>query len=507
MRNHAHLFEANGRIFLNRVSEKYNQALTLSSIPGEEWQLLRHKGFDLIWLMGVWQRSTGARQKALSDPALCREYDQALPGWSLEDVDGSPYAVYAYTIDPALGSQRRELIKLRSILNRQGLGLILDFVPNHLALDHPWTFSNPGRFVQGSDEDTLAHPDWFFSPEGNIHLAHGRDPNFPPWTDTVQMNFFSKDLRHTLIKELLRIAEVADGVRCDMAMLVLNSVFQQVWGEVVKNYLRPETEFWADAIGQVKRQRPGFLFLAEAYWGFERELQQLGFDFTYDKLLYDRLRFSNPSDIRSHLLADDLYQQCSLHFIENHDEPRAISTFGRERSLAAAVVLATAPGLRLFHDGQLEGRRIHLPVQLVHEPEEVDDLETMRFYDRLLEICNTPAFHEGEWKLLEASQGWGGNETHHNLLAWFWRYMEQFKIVVVNYSPDQAQGWLQLPLPSESPESLIFQDELTGKKYKRDANELRRQGIYIDLGPWQAHILNHPFMDTHSEIGQHVDEH
>ena len=178
----------------------------------------------------------------------------------------------------------------------------------------------------GEEADARAHPDAFFSPDRGVYLAHGRDPNFPPWTDTAQLNFYSTDLRQALIKELLRIAEVADGVRCDMAMLALNDVFGGVWGKLA-NYPKPDTEFWAEAITQVKQRRPDFLFLAEAYWGLEKQLQQLGFDFTYDKVFYDRLRFSNARDIREHLMTDGPYQQRSVHFIENHDEERAVTRF------------------------------------------------------------------------------------------------------------------------------------------------------------------------------------
>lgn len=487
--SHPHLYEINAHTFLRRISQKYRRKLTLATIPEEEWQILARRGFDLVWLMGVWQRSPGARWQALLDPTLRQAYDEALPGWNDKDVAGSPYAVYAYTLDPLLG-EGTELTEIKSKLNRQGIGLLLDFVPNHLALDHPWVSAHPDWFVQGSKADALDHPGWFFSPDEKIYFAHGRDPNFPPWTDTVQVNFFSRDLRQALVDELLQITKVANGIRCDMAMLALNDVFEQIWGKFVKDYPKPEHEFWLDAIRLAKRQQPDFLFVAETYWGLEQKLQQMGFDFTYDKTFYDRLRFSTPGDIRSHLMIDDLYQRYSVHFIENHDEPRACAVFGRERSLAAAVVLATVPGLRLFHDGQFEGRRIRLPIQLVREPEEATDSEIMRFYNRLLAVCNTPAFYEGEWRLMEATQAWEGNESHHNLLTWSWRYSKQLKVVVVNYSPSPAQGRLKLPLPLEDIARVVLRDELTDTAYVRNADELRSQGLYIDLGPWRAHILD-----------------
>ncbi len=273
-----------------------------------------------------------------------------------------------------------------------------------------------------------------------------------------------------------------------MAMLALNEVFQQVWGEVLGTSHRLETEFWSEAIGRVKRERPGFIFLAEVYWGLEGKLQQLGFDFTYDKVLYDRLRFSTPADIRRHLGASDLRLERTVHFIENHDEPRAVVAFGRQRSLAAAVVLATVPGVRFFHDGQLQGRRIRLPVQMVREPKETADIGIKRFYDRLLAICNATAFHEGQWELIEIGQAREGNESYLDMLAWSWRYNQQFKIVAVNYSPNSAQGRLKVPLAAKAGRAL-FHDELTGTTYIRDSDELSDPGLYIELRPWRAHLF------------------
>ena len=489
MRCNPHLYEANACLFLRRMSEKYNRPISLANIPEDEWELFSHLGIDLVWLMGVWQRSPGSRQKALLDPALRKEYVQALPDWSAQDISGSPYAVYRYSLDHTLG-QPTEIQELKSILNKWDLGLVLDFVPNHLSLDHPWTLTYPELFVQGQDIDVRNHPEWFFATKRGIYLAHGRDPNFPPWTDTVQVNFYSNELRKALIAELLGVAEICDGVRCDMAMLALNDVFGEIWADVISGCPRPETEFWAEAITQVKQQWPHFLFVAEAYWGLEGKLQSLGFDFTYDKLLYEKLRFSTPDKIRSHLISDASLHEHSAHFIENHDELRAITAFGRERSLAAAVIMSTIPGLRFFHDGQLDGRHIHLPIQMVREPYEVLDDEVKLFYDRLLVICSTPAFHEGNWEIRETYPSWEENESHRNLLCWSWHYGEKTKIVIVNYSANEVQARIRVPLRGSVLKQVKFYDELTGTVYVRDPLEVRSQGLYIALGPYRAHIFD-----------------
>jgi len=491
MRGNPHVYELNTRVFIQRLSEKYDKPLTLLKIPDEEWQTLILRGFDMVWLMGVWQRSPGARRIALLDPSLRQRYDQALPDWSDGDIVGSPYAIYTYKLDESLGKQE-DLARLKSKLNYLRLGLMLDFVPNHLAFDHPWTLYHPDWFIQGRESDVHTHPDWFFSPDGKIHLAHGRDPYFPPWTDTVQMNFFSRELRKALIAELINISEVADGVRCDMAMLALNNVFSKVWGEVISGYNQPETEFWVEAIDRVKQRVPDFVFLGEVYWGLESKLHELGFDFTYDKQLYDLLRFKTPEEIRSYLVQNDSNLHHTAHFIENHDEPRAITAFGHEQSIAASVVLDTIPGLRLFHDGQFEGRRIQLPIQLVREPAEISNPELRKFYDLLLGIINTAAFHEGKWDLAAIGPTGESNQTYRNLLAWIWQYGDRLKIVVVNYSGNQAQGIVKLVQLSGDTGMVEFTDELTGITRTQDKNTVRKQGLDISLGPWQAQILDFP---------------
>src|SRR4030042_539988 len=203
MRMNPHLYEVNTRVFLGRFSRKYRRKLTLTTIPGDEWRFIINKGFDLLWLMGVWQRSTAARQQALLHNDLRRRYNVVLPGWTDEDIAGSPYAVHTYTLDKSLGEET-DLVRIRSLLQNRGHKLILDFVPNHFALDTPWVSSHPDWFVRGSNIDAGKHPEWFFSPDGEVFFAHGTDPNFPPWTDTVQVNYFSAALRQAMVNKLLR---------------------------------------------------------------------------------------------------------------------------------------------------------------------------------------------------------------------------------------------------------------------------------------------------------------
>ncbi|MBI3307595.1 MAG: alpha-amylase [Candidatus Omnitrophica bacterium] len=489
MRKHPHLFEVHALRWLNSLSNQYNKRLTLSTVPDQEWKRLTDLGFEFVWLMGVWKRSPAALHQALTIPSLRHAYSEIFPQWAEKDIAGSPYAIYEYSLDPALG-KKGELKELKKKLNHMGLGLILDFVPNHLAMDHPWTISHPGRFVSGTESDSQEHVDWFFkTPKGNL-FAYGRDPNFPPWSDTVQVNFFSAEMRKTLTEELLHISECCDGVRCDMAMLGLNRVFERVWGNVLKNHPRLKEEFWPEAISQVKSRHKNFLFIAEVYWGLEGALQEMGFDYAYDKTLYDRVRYETASQIQNHLQTEDLYYHRALRFIENHDEPRSANVFGPERARATAVILSTVPGMRLFYDGQMEGKTVQLPITLVREPRTAADGNMVAFYEKLLRAVKQEAYHAGEWRILEIAQASQNNISHQHLLAWSWSTDKDLKIVIINYSRVPSQGRLKIPHFFPAVNGIKFSEEITGKKFYFAEQDLYQQGMAIDMEPWEYQLLS-----------------
>ncbi len=481
LRRHPHLLELNALIHLRRLSSKLRKKLTLASIPAAEWKAIARQGFDAVWLMGVWQRSPGGRKCAFEDPSLLKSYDQALPGWKPEDVLGSPYAVFSYILDERLG-RPDDLKKARRRLHDAGLALILDFVPNHMAMDHPATLTNPEFFIQADAGKAAECQGIFFQTSSGFYLAHGKDPHYAPWTDSVQINFFSSAAREFLLGKLLRIAETADGVRCDMAMLTLNSVFEKTWAACLTGSARPELEFWEWVIPKVKKKHPHFIFIAEAYWDLEWELQQLGFDFTYDKRLYDRMLRDPADSVRGHLTAETSYQEKSVRFIENHDEARAMETFGPEKSRAAAVVMSTVPGMRFFHNGQLQGKKIHLPVQLGREPLESKDPRISGFYSMLLEYADQKKLHDGHWQLFETENS--------NLLAWGWRRGNEAGLVVVNFSEHRAEGKVKVPLRWLPGKKIKMKDKVTSAVYSLEGAQAVHHGVRAELGPWQFHLFD-----------------
>jgi hypothetical protein len=477
------IYEISTWPWLAELGQRYGRPVALGDVPAAEWDAVAELGFDAVWLMGVWERSPAGIRIAREHPALQEGYRQALPDHTAEDIVGSPYCIRRYVVDAQLGGPDG-LAAARSAIAARGMRLMLDFVPNHVARDHPWVAEHPEYFVPGDAADLAASPDGFFT-AGERIIACGRDPYFPAWTDVAQLNAFDPDLRRAVVATLDDIAAQCDGVRCDMAMLLISRVFAQTWG--ARPGPPPAAEYWQAVIGDVRARHPHFLFAAEAYWDLEWELQQLGFDYCYDKRLYDRLVHEDAAAVRGHLTADMGYQAKLLRFIENHDEPRAAGTFPPDKLRAAAVAIATLPGARLLFEGQLEGRKVRLPVQLGRFPEEEPDRELRVFYETLLRAARGIGMHAAEWRLCETS-GWPDNQRHRNLVAWCWRG-ERRTLVVANLSGEESQGRVHLPWDDLAGRTWTLTDALSGQVFERRGDELASSGLYTGLSPWGCHLL------------------
>jgi glycosidase len=476
---HPLLYEVNTRCWLRALSEKNGSAVTLANVPDSElagWQRL---GFTHIWLMGVWTTGSRARAEALKHPELRSAYDHALPGWQEADVAGSPYAIGDYQVPPALGGEAG-LAKFRQRIQAHGLRLLLDFVPNHVGLDHPWVRERPELFVQ----QTSAGVRW---------LAFGKDPYFPPWTDAVQVDYRRADTRAAMIQLLQSIAGRCDGVRCDMAMLMLNDVFAKTWEGFPSTDAQSQTsEFWAAAIPAVKEVHPRFLFLAEAYWGLEPRLQAQGFDYTYDKTLYDGLVSRDAAGVQNHLLGmTPGAVAASAHFLENHDEPRIASILSPAEHRVAALLILGLPGMRFLHDGQLSGARLKLPVQLARRTEEASQAEIANLYEQLLLTLPGTAVGQGKAELSRPRAAWPGNPTSQNFVIVQWqKQAPAFDLMAVNLAPHPSQCYAPLTLEHLATHNWAMKDLLGPERYKRSGDDLQNQGLYLDLPAHGAQLFH-----------------
>ncbi len=479
------LYQINTRVWLTELSTDLGRPATLDDVPDAALDRLAKAGFDWIWFLSVWQTGPAGQRISRTNPEWRKEFQETLPDLREEDIVGSGFAITGYTVHDRLGGDAA-LGRLRERLRARGLRLLLDFVPNHTGLDHPWVEEHPEYYVPGTESDLARAPQnftWVKRAGGDRVFAHGRDPYFPGWPDTLQLNYGNPATQEAMMRELVRIAGQCDGVRCDMAMLVLPEVFERTW------HLQAQP-FWPRASKRVRERAPDFCFMAEVYWDLEWTLQQQGFDYAYDKRLYDRLREGQARPVREHFHAGLDYQNKLARFLENHDEPRAAATFPPEVHKAAAVITFLSPGLRFFHQGQFEGRRKRISPHLCRGPAEHIDRNLQQFYDRLLAVLRQPAVREGQWQLLECTSAWEGNWTSDCFLAFAWQGAGGERLLVtVNFAPNQSQCYIRLPFVDLDGFQWRLQDQLQGVVYDRDGSEMRSRGLYLDVPPWHTAVF------------------
>lgn len=489
------LYQINTRVWLYELGLTLGRPATLEDVDDAALDRIAIDGFDWVWLLGVWQTGEAGRRVSRSYPEWQHEYRELLPDVTTADVCGSPFAVSEYVVNRDFGGPR-SLERFRNRLGERGISLMLDFVPNHTALDHPWVSEHPEFYVAGGDDDLVGEPQNYCRVEtrhGPRVLAYGRDPYFPGWYDTVQLNYRHPRLRQAMLEVLQTISEQCDGLRCDMAMLILPDVIMRTWGERARpadGTAPTDDAFWPLAIARVRRRRPDFVFMAEAYWDLEWTLQQQGFDYTYDKRLYDRLRAQDALAVRGHLRADADYQARSARFLENHDEPRAADAFPPPIHRAAAVLTLLVPGLRFVHEGQLSGRRLRTSNHLRRRTPEPVDRELASFYEQLLACMRRGEVRNGSWRLLECERAWAENATSAAFIAFSWEATGHRLLVSVNYGHTTGQCYVRLPWADLEGGTIVLRDCLDSTvRYERDGTDLWRRGLYLDMPAWGHHAF------------------
>jgi len=494
---HPKIYQINTIPWLIEIGTKKKQLLTLTDITIDmlpaEFQY-----FDVIYLLGIWKRSPRGVVISQNNKPLHDECRRVLPDLQTDDLIGSAFSIFNYEVNPEIGGEEG-LRHLRTILEKLNLRLIVDFIPNHFGIDAPIAQSHPDWFIQGT-YDELKHSPESFVESGSYIFAHARDPYFPPWIDTIQINAFSPGLRTEYKKILQYIGEFCDGVRCDMAMLQINAVFEKIWGPKVG--CAPTTEFWTEIIQSVKEKFPEFQFIAEVYWDKEAILHSFGFDYCYDKTYYDKLLVCSAPNIRHYLHADLEYQKKLVRFIENHDEPRSLTQFGIHRAKTAAVLTLFSPGAKLFYEGQIQGLLLRTPVQLKRRQNEAKIPEIEQFYHILLNFCTNLTKDNALWELItmhdpqtRISDFPLRNEDQiiendsSNVMGMLWSGESSFKFAIVNYSSKQSYASFELDTHLDMKNATYIQiPSLKVDLQFGFAHDLI-QKYHINLQPWEIVLI------------------
>lgn len=425
-----------------------------------------------------------------TNPDLLSVYSRVLPGYTQQDIIGSPYAVWGYNLNPDLGSTA-DVSALRQRLNKIGLKLMVDFVPNHSAVDSPEVSAFPDHYIHAPKGTTPPSDSTRYYNNGIAYGSAGWWGS--SWMDTLQYNYWNMDFRKAQTARLAQIASVADYIRCDMAYLCLNDQIASNWGDQLASwgYSRPATEFWGDAIAATKVAYPDVKFLAEVYDPWGGQLQSLGFDFTYDKHLYDLLGDGNLDNLRGYISNTAVgYLQRGAHFVENHDEPRAAAFFGSNmRADAAAMVAMTIPGMRFYFEGQQDGYRNRLQVQLRRAASEPVAIGVPQFYDLFTLILSRPVFHTGTWTYLPVFN----DPTSWRLMAWKWTSNDERLLVVVNYSDTTGSGSVVLSdaQPINGNDMIPVTDLISNQTWSRSAHQMASSGLGVVVNSWSCQILKY----------------
>jgi hypothetical protein len=454
------LLQVPARPWLARLECAAGRPLGFADVPDAELDAIRARGFDGIWLMGVWTTGPRARRLALSSQPLQQAYESLLPDWEPADVGGSPYSIAAYEPLAERGG-RASLARLRARLRERGLGLVLDFVPNHLGIDHAWLDDHPDRLVRGSARLLAREPgNWFVhtTSDGEDRVfAHGRDPHFAGWTDTVQVDLRRRGARRALAEILRDVASLADGLRCDVAMLPLADVFARTWGPPDPS---EAGDFWTEAVSLARDAHPELVLFAEVYWGLGPRLLALGFDWVYDKDLLDALVGGDLAAVGAHVARPSAEHAGRVRFLENHDERRAPEALG-SRDRAAATVAYGLPGVRFFQSGQAEGWTRQVPVQLRRAPDEPVDEARREFYEGLFRFLQDDVVHRGAWSPLLAN---AEDAVLPGVFASLWTLGEQRRLFAANLGAGPVRASLRLP--SEPAPPCRFVDAASGEHFE-----------------------------------------
>jgi glycosidase len=479
------LLEITTRPYMYLLKKRYPDRTinTLKDIPEEEFQDWKKKGFEWVWFMGVWQLGDMGLQHDLTDSGLINSYNTVLPGWTNDDVIGSPYCIVQYTLNTVLGTEADDLAYLRNKLHSYGMKLMLDFVPNHSACDAPEITSKKNFYVRCPEGQTI-DPSRYMS----NGIAYGCGIWCDPWTDVAQYNYADSEFRNHQIEVLKKIASVSDGCRCDMAHLIINDEFWNYWQSQLTayGYEKPATEFWADAIKAVKAVYPDFKFMAESYGDVLDKLHSYGFDWTYDKDPLDKIYYHDVSGYQNYIRSHDItFFSKTAHFTENHDEPRTMEKFWGWAPAAecAAATLLTLPGLRFFNQDQWRGYKNKIDVHLRRATPENDNAEILAFYDKLFSVLDMDALKKGTFTQLTCS----GSDT---IPAWRYVLGTQHILIVANFNENQSGGNIVL---DDAPGSgdITVKELISGTDYTRNAETLRSTGLTVVLSQYQVQIFQY----------------
>jgi hypothetical protein len=483
-------------VWLDQLSKAYRREIRhLDQIPDSELDTLARRGFNALWLIGVWERSKASqRVKQLTGNP---------------EAAASAYSLFDYAIAEDLGGESSYL-NLRDRAMARGIRMGSDMVPNHTGIDSRWVTEHPDWFTSlpyppfpsyrfdGPDLSTdgrieIKIEDHYYNKtdaavvfrrrdrwsDDTRFIYHGNDGTSYPWNDTAQLNYLNPEVREAVIQKILYVAKLSPVIRFDAAMTLAKQHYQRLWFPVPgtggaipsraeHGLTKPEfdaampNEFWREVVDRCAVEAPGTLLLAEAFWLLEGYfVRTLGMHRVYNSAFMNMLRDEENANyrnvIKNTIEFDPEILKRYVNFMNNPDERTAVDQFGKgDKYFGVCTMLATLPGLPMFGHGQIEGftERYGMEYRRAYHEESPDPWLVARHERQVSPLLHRRSlFAEVQnFSLYDVYTDFGS--VNENVFAYSNGLGHDRALVIFNNKFAGAQGWIRT--------STAFAEKLPG---------------------------------------------
>lgn len=534
------LLAKNVLVWLNQLSKTYGYTISqLNQIPDEELNVMASRGFNSLWLIGLWERSHASQvmKRKMGNP----------------EATASAYSLYGYEISTSIGGWQA-LENLRNRAAMRGIRLSSDMVPNHVGIDSDWVRHHPERLlcteqcpfpgysffgenISGDDSIDIRLEDHYWDKSDAAvvfqrhdkqsgetrYIYHGNDGTSMPWNDTAQINFLNADAREAVIQDILHVARNFPIIRFDAAMVLARKHIRRLWfpapgaGGAIPSRAEHALsdkdfnaaipmEFWREVVDRVAQDVPGTLLLAEAFWMMEGYfVRTLGMHRVYNSAFMNMLRDEKNNEyrdmIKKTLLFDPGILQRFVNFMNNPDEETAVEQFGKgDKYFAVCTLLVTLPGLPMIGHGQIEGfsEKYGMEYTKAYREENPDEELIQRHQREIFPLLAKRYIFAGAsaFRIYDFQGAYG---TVESVFAFSNSFNNQRALIIVNNAYERASGIIKdsvafrvndsimhdnlasslAPSSAHDSDWLLLRDQAAGLWYIRSVGELRHRGLRI----------------------------
>jgi glycosidase len=541
-------------VWLDQLSRAYKRPVhRLDQIPDEELDLLARRGFNGLWLIGLWERSRASQRiKQMSGNP---------------EAAASAYSLHDYRIADELGGDQA-CANLRDRAWARGIRLASDMVPNHMGIDSRWVIEHPDWFlslpyspfpaysfhgpdVAGDERVEIKIEDHYYDRTDAAvvfrradrhtgdtrYIYHGNDGTSFPWNDTAQLNYLNAEVREAVIQTILHVARMFPIIRFDAAMTLAKRHYQRLWfpepgtgGSIPSRSehgmtkarfdLAMPVEFWREVVDRVAAEAPNTLLLAEAFWLMEGYfVRTLGMHRVYNSAFMNMMRDEENANYRSviknTLSFDPEVLKRYVNFMNNPDERTAVDQFGKgDKYFGVCALMATLPGLPMFGHGQIEGytERYGMEYRRAYHEEQADPWLVARHEREISPLLHRRHLFAEVRDFLLYDFFTDHGHVNEDVFAYSNRNGSERALVVFNNRYSSTRGWIRLSCAyaektaggkhmrqrtlgesfgiAAGPAACVaYRDAFTGLEYLHRAGDVADRGLNLELRAYQTNVF------------------